>query len=141
IEQESGDVAGMFEADAHVFRKRFHFGRTHAAPLEGRGMVADWAKHLTVWNSTQMPFLVRSMLAGLYGLPETRVRVLVPAVGGGFGLKVHLYVEEAILPFLSRLTGAPVKWAEDRYEHLAASGHSKEVVCELELATDGDGRF
>jgi carbon-monoxide dehydrogenase large subunit len=88
-----------------------------------------------------MPFLVRSMLAALYGLPETRVRVLVPAVGGGFGLKVHLYVEEAILPLLSRLTGTPVKWVEDRYENLAASGHSKEVVCTLELAIAEDGAF
>ncbi len=141
VEFESGDVDGAFAAAAHVFRKRFHFGRTHAAPLEGRGAIADWSDELTVWSSTQMPFLVRSLLARLYGLPETRVRVLVPAVGGGFGLKVHLYVEEAILPCLSRLTGAPVKWVEDRYEHLAASGHSKEVVCELELATDADGRF
>jgi carbon-monoxide dehydrogenase large subunit len=141
IELESGDVEGAFASAAHVFRKRFHFGRTHAAPLEGRGAIADWRRDLTVWSSTQMPFLVRSMLAGLYGLPETQVRVLVPAVGGGFGLKVYLYVEEAILPWLSRLAGAPVKWAEDRYEHLAASGHSKEVACELELATDADGRF
>jgi carbon-monoxide dehydrogenase large subunit len=141
IEYESGDVEAAFAAAAHVVPKRFHFGRTHAAPLEGRGGVADWSRELTFWGSTQMPFLVRSMLADLYGLPETRVRVLVPAVGGGFGLKVHLYVEEAILPFLSRLAGAPVKWAEDRYEHLAASGHSKEVVCELELALGEDGRF
>ena len=141
VEYESGDVEAAFAGAAHVFRKRFHFGRTHAAPLEGRGAVADWSDGLTVWSSTQMPFLVRSMLAGLYGLPETRVRVVVPSVGGGFGLKVHLYVEEAILPFLSRLVSAPVKWSEDRYEHLAASGHSKEVVCEVELATAEDGRF
>jgi carbon-monoxide dehydrogenase large subunit len=141
IDFESGDVDGAFETAAHLFRKRFHFGRTHAAPLEGRGAIADWSDDLVVWNSTQMPFLVRSMLAGLYGLPETRVRVVVPAVGGGFGLKVYLYVEEAVLPLLSRLAGAPVKWVEDRYEHLAASGHSKEVACELELATDVDGRF
>jgi carbon-monoxide dehydrogenase large subunit len=92
IELESGDVEGAFAGAAHVFRKRFHFGRTHAAPLEGRGAIADWRRDLTVWSSTQMPFLVRSMLAGLYGLPETQVRVLVPAVGGGFGLKVHLHV-------------------------------------------------
>ena len=138
---ESGDVEGAFDSAAHVFTKRFHFGRTHAAPLEGRGGIADWSDELVVWSSTQMPFLVRSMLAGLYGLPETRVRVLVPTVGGGFGLKVHLYVEEAVLPFLSRLAGAPVKWAEDRFEHLAASGHSKEVICELELATAEEGRF
>ena len=144
IEYEAGDVEAVFAGAAHVFRKRFHFGRTHAAPLEGRGGIADWdaaGGELTFWNSSQMPFLVRSMLAGLYGLSETRVRVIVPAVGGGFGLKVHLYVEEAILPFLSRLVGAPVKWVEDRYEHLAASGHSKEVVCSLELAVAGDGRF
>jgi len=141
IEFESGDVDAAFARAERVFRKRFHFGRTHAAPREGRGCVAVWSDELTVWSSTQMPFLVRSMLAGLYGLQEVRVRVLVPAVGGGFGLKVHLYVEEAILPLLSRLARAPVKWAEDRYEHLAASGHSKEVVCTLELAVGGEGDF
>jgi CO/xanthine dehydrogenase Mo-binding subunit len=141
IEFESGDVDGAFARAAHVFRKRFHFGRTHAAPPEGRGGIADWTGELTVWSSTQMPFLVRSMLAALYELPETRVRVLVPSVGGGFGLKVHLYVEEAILPLLSRLAGTPVKWIEDRYENLAASGHSKEVVCTLELAIAEDGAF
>ncbi|HKP18761.1 MAG TPA: xanthine dehydrogenase family protein molybdopterin-binding subunit [Gaiellaceae bacterium] len=141
IEFERGDVDKAFERAAHVVAKRFHFGRTHAAPLEGRGGIADWSRDLTLWSSTQMPFLVRSMLAALYELPQTRVRVLVPGVGGGFGLKVHLYVEEAILPLLSRLAGAPVKWHEDRYEHLAASGHSKEVVCKLELALDEDGTF
>jgi carbon-monoxide dehydrogenase large subunit len=141
IELEHGDVQDAFARADTLVAKRFHFGRTHAAPLEGRGGIADWSRDLTLWSSTQMPFLVRSMLAGLYGLPETQVRVLVPAVGGGFGLKVHLYVEEAILPLLSRLAGAPVKWTEDRYEHLAASGHSKEVVCDLELALDGDGTF
>jgi CO/xanthine dehydrogenase Mo-binding subunit len=141
IEFESGDVDGAFARAAHTVSKRFHFGRTHAAPLEGRGGVADWSETLTVWASSQMPFLVRSMLADLYGLPETSVRVIVPAVGGGFGLKVHLYVEEAILPLLSRAAGAPVKWVEDRHEHLAASGHSKEVVSRLQLALDEDGTF
>jgi carbon-monoxide dehydrogenase large subunit len=141
IEFEHGAVDEAFASAAYVVAKRFHFGRTHAAPLEGRGGIADWARDLTFWSSTQMPFLVRSMLAALYDMPETRVRVLVPAVGGGFGLKVHLYVEEAILPLLSQLTGAPVKWAEDRYEHLTASGHSKEVVCALELAVGEDGTF
>jgi carbon-monoxide dehydrogenase large subunit len=144
IEYEHGDVDGAFAQAAHVFRKRFHFGRTHAAPLEGRAGIADWDSvtgDLTFWSSSQIPFLLRSMLASLYGLPESRVRVLVPAVGGGFGLKVHLFVEDAILPFLSRAVGTPVKWVEDRYEHLAASGHSKEVVCSFELAVADDGRF
>jgi carbon-monoxide dehydrogenase large subunit len=144
IEFEAGDVDAAFAAAAHVFRKRFHFGRTHAAPLEGRGVIADWNTaegSLAVWTSTQMPFLVRGMLAAQFGLPDTRVRVVCPAVGGGFGLKVQLFVEEAIIPELSRRLAAPVKWVEDRYEALAASGHAKEVVCELELATDADGRF
>jgi carbon-monoxide dehydrogenase large subunit len=144
IEFEAGDVDAAFAGAAHVFRKRFHFGRTHAAPLEGRGVIADWDAgddSLTVWTSTQMPFLVRGMVAAQLGLPDTKVRVICPAVGGGFGLKVHLYVEEVIIPELSRRLGAPVKWVEDRYEALAASGHAKEVVCELELATDADGRF
>ncbi len=144
IEFEAGDVDAAFAEAAHVFRKRFHFGRTHAAPLEGRGVIADWdvaENALTVWTSTQMPFLVRGMLAAQFGLPDTRVRVICPAVGGGFGLKVQLFVEEAIVPELSRRTGAPVKWVEDRYEALAASGHAKEVICELALATAADGRF
>ncbi len=144
IEFEAGDVDAAFAAAAHVFRKRFHFGRCHAAPLEGRGVIADWdagERAVTVWSSTQMPFLVRGMLAAQFGLPDTRVRVICPAVGGGFGLKVQLFVEEAIVPELSRRLGAPVKWVEDRYEALAASGHSKEVVCDLALATDAGGRF
>jgi carbon-monoxide dehydrogenase large subunit len=144
IEFEAGDVDGAFAGAAHVFRKRFHFGRCHAAPLEGRGVIADWdvaEGSVTVWTSTQMPFLVRGMLAAQFGLADTRVRVICPAVGGGFGLKVQLFVEEAIVPELSRRLSAPVKWVEDRYEALAASGHAKEVICELALATDADGRF
>ncbi len=144
IEFEAGDVDAAFAGASHVFRKRFHFGRCHAAPLEGRGVIADWDAgegSLTVWTSTQMPFLVRGMLASLFGLKDTRVRVICPDVGGGFGLKVQLFVEEVIVPELSRRLGTPVKWVEDRYEALAASGHAKEVVCDLALATDADGRF
>ena len=66
IEFEAGDVDAAFAAAAHVFRKRFQFGRTHAAPLEGRGVIADWdvaEGSVTVWTSTQMPFLVRGAAA------------------------------------------------------------------------------
>lgn len=140
----SGDPDEAFARAPRTFRKRFHFGRTHAAPLEGRGVVADWdaaTGRCTIWTSTQMPHLVRGMLAAQYGLPETRLRVICPAVGGGFGLKVTLFIEEAVVPLLSRRLGRPVKWIEDRTEHMAAAGHSKEVVMDLELATDEDGRF
>jgi carbon-monoxide dehydrogenase large subunit len=143
IEFEQGDVAGAFAAADHVFRKRFHFGRTHAAPLEGRGIVVDWdaSGGVTVWSSSQMPFLTRWMLAGLLGVRETGVRVLTPHVGGGFGLKVHLYPEEVLVAFLARKLGRPLKWVDDRYELLAASGHAKEVIVDLEAAVRADGTF
>jgi carbon-monoxide dehydrogenase large subunit len=143
VEFEAGDVARAFTEAAHVFRKRFHFGRTHAAPLEGRSMIAEWDQsgRLTVWSSGQMPFLTRWMLAGLLGVRESDVRVLTPHVGGGFGLKVHLYPEEVAITLAARRLGAPVKWVEDRYEALAASGHSKEVIVDLEAAVAADGRF
>ena len=140
----AGDPDGVFARAPRTFSKRFHFGRTHAAPLEGRGVVADWdatTGKATVWTSTQMPHLVRGMLAGQFGMPETSLRVICPAVGGGFGLKVQLFVEEAIVPLLSRRLGRPVKWIEDRSEALGASGHSKEVVMDIDLATDDEGRF
>ncbi len=94
-----------------------------------------------MWTSTQFPFLVRWLVAAQLGIRETALRVITPSVGGAFGLKVHVFVEEIVVPILSRLVGRPVKWVEDRYEHLAASGHSKEVICHLEAAVRADGTF
>jgi CO/xanthine dehydrogenase Mo-binding subunit len=84
---------------------------------------------------------VRTLLCHPIGLRENKLRVIAPDVGGGFGLKLHLFPEDIAVPLLSRLTGRPVKWIEDRFESLAASLHGKEIVCELELATNEDGRF
>src|SRR5439155_209100 len=67
--------------------------------------------------------------------------VIAPDVGGGFGQKIHLFPEDAVVPYLARTTGRPVKWIEDRYESLAASTHAKEIVIELEAATTGDGKL
>lgn len=143
IEFEAGPVERVFESAEHVFRKRFHFGRTHAAPLEGRAILAEWEGNdaLTVWSSSQMPFLVRWLLAGLIGIRESRVRVITPNVGGGFGLKVHLFPEEVVVTLASRQLGLPVRWIEDRAEALGTSGHSKEVVMDLEAAVASDGRI
>ncbi len=143
IEFSAGPVDRVFADADHIFRKTFHFGRTHAAPLEGRGMLAEWdsPESLTVWSSTQMPFLVRWLIAGLLELRESAVRVVTPAVGGGFGLKVHLYPEEVVVPIVARMLGRPVKWIEDRPEALATSGHSKEVLMELEAAVSRNGRI
>lgn len=144
IEFENGDVDGAFAAADHVFTKTFHHGRFHAMPLEGRGVLVDWnagSGELTMWTSTQIPHLVRTLLSLTLGISEKQVRVIAPDVGGGFGLKIHLYPEDALVVLASKRLGRPVKWIEDRYEALAASLHAKEVVCELSIATRADGTF
>jgi carbon-monoxide dehydrogenase large subunit len=144
IEFENGDVDGAFAAADHVFTKTFHHGRFHALPLEGRGIVADWnpgSRELTIWVSNQIPHLTRTLLALDLGIPEQQVRVIAPDVGGGFGLKIHLFPEDAVVVLASKQLGRPVKWIEDRYEALAASLHAKEIICELSIATRADGTF
>jgi carbon-monoxide dehydrogenase large subunit len=74
-------------------------------------------------------------------MPETKIRVIADAVGGGFGLKCQVFKEEVIIPAVSRVLGRPVKWIEDRYEHMAASVHAKDVITYLDIACDADGRF
>ncbi len=144
IEFENGDVDAAFASADRVFTKRFHHGRFHALPLEGRGLVADWnagSGELTMWTSSQIPHLVRTLLSLTLGLSEKQVRVIAPDVGGGFGLKLHLFPEDALVVLASKRLGRPVKWIEDRYEALAASLHAKEILCELSIATQADGTF
>ena len=142
--QEGGDVDAAFEQADLVYTKRFRYGRAHAAPLEGRGVIADYAASAataTIWNSTQIPYLMRTWLADLLQIGEGRLRLIAPAVGGGFGLKVHLFVEDVLVPAASRMLGRPVKWIEDRYEALAASSHSREITVTVEIAMQEDGTF
>jgi carbon-monoxide dehydrogenase large subunit len=144
IEFENGDVEKAFAGAAHVFSKRFHGGRHMAAPLETRGVLAAYdlaSGEATVWSSTQMPHYLRTEVARAAGFLEGKLRFIAPDVGGGFGMKCHVFVEEAIVPVLAKLLGRPVKWIEDRYENLAASAHAKEMIVYLEIAVDEDGRF
>ncbi len=144
IEHRSGDVAGVFEKADHVFSKRFHAGRFATAPLETRGVVADYdtaSGEVVVWSSSQSPHLVRSSIAGPLGISESRVRVIAGAVGGGFGEKCHVFQEEVLVPALSKLVGRPVKWIEDRYENLSASLHAKELIAYIDIACTSEGRF
>lgn len=144
IEFANGDVDRIFAEADHVFTRRIHTGRFMAAPLETRGVIADYnpvTEEMTIWGASQLPHFLRTWISGPLGMPETKIRYIADSVGGGFGLKAHPYVEDVIIPALARIVGRPVKWIEDRYEHLAASMHSKEVICYLEAAVDGDGRF
>jgi carbon-monoxide dehydrogenase large subunit len=144
IEYEQGDVEAAFASADCVFTKHFHHGRFHAAPLEGRGLVAAWdagAQDMTIWMSTQIPHLVRTLLCHAIGLTEKQLRVVAPDVGGGFGLKLHLWPEDYLVSSAAKRLNRPVKWVEDRSEALAASLHAKEMICDLELATKADGTF
>ncbi|MHA6795724.1 xanthine dehydrogenase family protein molybdopterin-binding subunit [Pseudonocardia bannensis] len=144
IEYTHGDVEKAFAEADHVFSKRLHTHRHMAAPMETRGVLASYdaaSGDMTMYSSTQMPHFIRTLLVPVTGLKESQFRVISPEVGGGFGQKCHVFVEEAVIPVASKLIGRPVKWVEDRYENLAASAHAKDVIGELEIAVTKEGKM
>ncbi|HBH02648.1 MAG TPA: carbon monoxide dehydrogenase [Candidatus Rokubacteria bacterium] len=135
-----GDVDGAFATAAIVLRETFEHGRCAPSPIEPRGVVADWdGDTLSVWASTQTPSIMRAALARALDLPEARVRVQVPDVGGGFGLKMHVFPEDVAVAAIARLTGRPVKWVEERRENLAAASQARAQRMEVEVAAAADG--
>ena len=137
----AGDVEGAFRGADFVLRERFHTNRHAAIPLEGRATLAklDSNGDITLWTSTQTPHLVRSRAADIMRFPEHKLRVIGPDVGGGFGLKCHVFPEEVLTCYFARETGRPVKWIEDRREHLLNSFHAKEDIVECEMGFTADG--
>jgi carbon-monoxide dehydrogenase large subunit len=137
----AGDIEGAFRGAAFVLRERFHTNRHAAIPLEGRATLAtlDSNGDITLWTSTQTPHLVRSRVADIMRFPEHKLRVIGPDVGGGFGLKCHVFPEEALTCHFARDIGRPVKWIEDRREHLLNSFHAKEDIVECEMGFTADG--
>ncbi|MEK7879764.1 MAG: molybdopterin cofactor-binding domain-containing protein, partial [candidate division NC10 bacterium] len=139
-----GDAAAAFAQASCVIQDRFEVHRGAGQAMETRGMVAHWnpaEERLTVWHVSQVPFLHRALIANALGLPEHRVRVLSPDVGGGFGYKGLVYVEDILIPFIAREIGRPVKWIEDRREHLTASYQERSQLHDVEIATDAEGKI
>ena len=123
---------------------RLAYPRVAGMPLETRGVLAapdPIGGGLTVWTSTQVPFAVRSGIAPVVGLPEERVRVLVPDVGGGFGVKGHVYPEEILVAAVARRLGRPVKWTETRREHCLTAAGDRDQVHEARIGVERDGRI
>lgn len=145
IEDSAGDVEGAFTGAAHVFSKRFRIGRSTGAPLETRGVMADYdpgTGRFRIWSSSQVPHLLRTFLAPVLKVPEGKINVTAPDLGGGFGVKCQLlFPEEVVIPAASRLLRRPVKWIEDRYENLAASVHSKAIIADVDVALDAEHTF
>ena len=110
--------------------------------MEPRGLLAEWDEalgRLTVSGAAKVAFLNRRVLAKHMGLPESAIRMVENDVGGGFGARGEFYPEDFLIPFAARSTGRPVKWIEDRREHLTATNHARNAECELEIACDRDG--
>ena len=138
---EGGDLDAAFAQADHVVRQTYQVQRLAPAPMEPRGLIADYDSGedlLTVWDSTQHPHDIRENLVQLLGRTESGVRVVAPDVGGGFGEKGCLFPEEVLVPYLAILLGRPIKWVENRQENMTAfhgRGHSVEV----EAAASSDG--
>jgi carbon-monoxide dehydrogenase large subunit len=131
----------MRQAD-RVIRFRITNQRLAPTPLEARGVLAHWdpsIEELTVWSSTQFPHLLRSHIADLVRIPETRLRVIAPEVGGGFGAKGNIYPEDSVIAYLAMTLRRPVKWIEQRREQLAALIQGRGQVAHVEAAIKNDG--
>jgi carbon-monoxide dehydrogenase large subunit len=139
--REDPDVEPAFER-LRTVHGRYTVQRQAAVAMETRGVVADWSgDRLTVWSSTQLPHMLRGILARMLGTSEGDIRVIAPDVGGGFGGKAQLYAEEYLIAWLALRLGRPVRWLEDRYEHMIAACHSRDMVFDLEAAVHEDGRI
>jgi carbon-monoxide dehydrogenase large subunit len=137
-----GDVDAAFDAAAHVVSASFHMGRSTGMPIETRGALARFdtdGARLELVASIQSAHHARMDLAEVLGMAESDVRVIAPDVGGSFGVKDHLSPEEAVVCAVARQCRQPVKWVEDRHEHLAGCVHSREQIHELEVAADAEG--
>jgi carbon-monoxide dehydrogenase large subunit len=140
--QEGGEVDQAFaEADV-IVKQRITSQRLVPNAMETRGVVAEWHaadRQLNLHSSTQIPHLLRSLVAGMLGLEENRVRVITPEVGGGFGSKLNVYAEEALVSFVAMQIGKPVKWIESRRENFLCTIHGRGHVDDYEVAAKKDG--
>jgi aerobic carbon-monoxide dehydrogenase large subunit len=137
-----GDADAAFAKAQYTRRESFRCHRLTGLPLETRGLIAEWdaAKtRLAIFGATKVLFSNRRVLAPMLGLAETAIDMIEPDVGGGFGVRGEFYPEDFLIPFAARQVGRPVKWIEDRREHLMATNHSREVDCDMEIACTRDG--
>jgi len=138
----AGDVDAAFKEADKVVKVRMIHPRLTPMALEPRGCAASWhpgEEALTLWTSTQVPHLVRTLLPGLVRIPENKLRVVAPEVGGGFGSKLNLYPEEVVVSHLAISLERPVKWIEGRRENAASTIHGRDQIGDHEIAARKDG--
>jgi carbon-monoxide dehydrogenase large subunit len=139
---DAGEVDRLFaEADVTV-SERYYQNRLVPNAIEPRGVLVQPVPaqgEYTLWSATQIPHILRVLLAMTLGIPEAKLRVIAPDVGGGFGSKLDVYAEEQLALALARKLGRPIKWTEDRSEAYLATIHGRDVIQEVELAATADG--
>jgi len=140
--QAAADAA--FAGAAVTVREEILNPRVHPCPLETCGCVASFNKatgYLTVYVTSQIPHLFRTVLAMLSGIPESKIRVVGGDIGGGFGNKVPIYPGYVVATVASIVTGLPIKWIESRIDNISTTGFARDYHCVGELAADRDGRI
>lgn len=144
VRAQVGDADAAFAEAAAVVTEEFHSHRYVASPIEPRAVLAasdPFSGRLTIWSCTQTPHRMRDHIASSLSMSPDDVRVIAADVGGGFGQKGVLYVEELLIPFVARQLGRPVLWREDRVENLTSSSHAREQTHRITLAATADGRL
>jgi carbon-monoxide dehydrogenase large subunit len=139
-----GDAAKAFADAPYTRKERFRVQRYAAMFMEPRGFVAEWdatAGKMTVWGAAKVAWTNRKILSQTLGIDESRIELLELDVGGGFGSRGEFYPEDFLIPFAAKHLGRPVKWVEDRREHLMTANHAREMECEVEIAATKDGRI
>jgi carbon-monoxide dehydrogenase large subunit len=141
---EAGAVDKAFAEAAVTVKERYRQQRLIPNAIEPRGVLVQptpASGEFTMWSSTQIPHVARVTLAGTTGISETKLRVIAPDVGGGFGSKLQVYAEEALCLALARRLGKPVKWIEERSEGYLATHHGRDMLQQIELAATAEGKI
>jgi len=137
-----GSIDAALRRAPKRLKRRFYHHRYSGVPMECRGVIGVHDRRtdsVTIWSSTQVVHWVRREAATILELPESRVRCVAPDVGGGFGVKGHVYPEDILIPFLARRIGRPVRWIEDRREHFLSATHARDQIHEVEIGFDEAG--
>lgn len=141
---EAGDINAARSEATVVVKREYRMNRQAGVPMEGRAILAYWddrLDELTVYDSTQHPHLIRVGLAHFLSMEERQIHVIAPDVGGGFGIKNILYPEELVVASLGRRVRHPVRWIDDRREHLLTATHAREHFYRVTAYADNCGRI
>ncbi|MBR9763624.1 MAG: xanthine dehydrogenase family protein molybdopterin-binding subunit [Rhodobacteraceae bacterium] len=145
VEENKAAVDEAFASAAHVTTLELVNNRLVANPMEPRVAIGDYALHddsSTLYTTSQNPHVIRLLMgAFVLGIPEHKLRVVAPDVGGGFGTKIFHYAEEAFCTFAAKQLRRPVKWTSTRSEAFISDAHGRDHVTKIELALDGDNNF